>query len=154
MPIIRYHPPDNEITTSTFVQLDLNNLLSGYNNFKFAANSTTSGEQWKYCFSSAAGSFGSTPCNTGSTDTAFNSLGNSLGARYFSLSAYAVPCTRYCDDEDDEGSAPNVLLYKFSADTTTQPTTPSAVPEPGSMILAGSGLLALYQARRRFKGVR
>jgi hypothetical protein len=123
---------DYEISGSNFIQLDLVSLLSGYNHFKFSMNSTTSGEQWKACFSSVAGAFGSIGCQTGSAE-GVNIIGDVLGARYFDLKDFDVNCPLHCL------AGSNVLLHTFSADSRVTQLT--STPEPATLCLFGSGLL-------------
>jgi hypothetical protein len=129
----------HEITTGNFIQLDLVNLLSGYQNFAFSMNSTTDGEEWQACYSATAGTFGSLGCTTGSNEGWNPSiLSLPATARYLDFTAIGTG--------DTGDSRDNILLYKFSADTVL---TTTAVPEPASLLLLGTGLVGISRQWRK-----
>ena len=123
---------DNEITTGTFIQLDLANISGSYT---LLIGSTQNQEGFKACFSNTLGVLGTSCTVFGSpspdpyTTSAFS---KSLG-RYVSIQA---------DNVNDTGSD-NVLLDAI----TFTPT--AATPEPSSLVLLGTGILGAAGVIRR-----
>jgi hypothetical protein len=117
---------DHEITNSTFIELDLSSIT---NPFSLLIGSTQDVEGFKVCFSSSLGTLGGscqdfhTP-NSDPFSTSF--FTKPLGDQFVTITA------------DREGS--NVLLDGL---TTT------ATPEPNSLLLFGTGIVAAAGVVRR-----
>ncbi|MEO8736202.1 MAG: PEP-CTERM sorting domain-containing protein [Edaphobacter sp.] len=119
---------DNEITSTTFVQLDLANITGP---FSLTIGSTQNVEGFNACFSDSLGAIGSN-CTTFSspspdpyTTTDFTKLG-----QYISIQADGTP------------AAGNVLVDSLNY-------TASPVPEPSSLLLLGTGIVAAAGVVRR-----
>jgi PEP-CTERM motif len=117
---------DNEITNSTFIQLDLSSIT---NPFSLSIGSTQNVEGFKVCFSDSLGTLGGSCQDFVTPGTDPFSTPNfirPLGDQFVSITA------------DRAGS--NVLLDGL---TTT------ATPEPNSLLLFGTGIIAAAGAVRR-----
>ena len=124
---------DHEITTGTYVQLDLANLWAqSPTTFSIIINSVQTGEGWNIYGSNAKGTLGTLLLGPGTTETSqsFGSIPNAY--QFISVRA----------------DAGNVLLSSISADLPTVPPE-SVAPEPSSLVMIGSGLLAVALFRRR-----
>ncbi len=120
---------DNEITDTTFIQLDLANISGLYS---LTIGSTQSVEGFHACFSNTLGAIGGS-CQdfaTPSTDP-FTTTDFTKGDQYISIQA----------DGNPNGQG-NVLL-----DGLTYSPTP--VPEPSSLLLLGTGMIAAAGVVRR-----
>jgi hypothetical protein len=121
---------DHEIDTHNFVQLSMSNLWSqSPTSLSMSIGSVQSGESWRIYGSNVLGSLG-TLLLTGTTDAPAMFGVTPMPAGYAYLGVRA-------------GSG-NVLLSSLSANT-------APVPEPGSLALLASGLLAVVAmgGRRR-----
>jgi hypothetical protein len=118
---------DHEISGTSFIQLDLNNIL-GFTPLSITMNSTTDGESWKISQSSTSGALG--------TNCATYTCWTGSGESNISIS----PTLRYLDIKATNG---NVLLSSISFDPVQQ------TPEPVSFLLVGGGLIGMYFIRRR-----
>jgi hypothetical protein len=126
--------PDNEISGTSYIELDLINIL-GFVPLTLSMNSTTDPEAWKFLQSSTSGVLGTcsvaTPCWTGTSEG----------------SVLISPTLRFLQIEATNG---NVLLHSIAFDDGGGGG--QAVPEPLSLGLTGMGLVAVYFARRRKRG--
>jgi hypothetical protein len=117
---------DNEITSSTFIELNLSSIT---NPFTLSIGSTQDVEGFKVCFSSSLGTLGN-HCqdfsHPGSDPFTTSSFTLPAGDQFVTITA------------DREGS--NVLLDGL---TTT------ATPEPNSLLLFGTGIVAAAGVVRR-----
>ncbi len=119
---------DNEITTSDFIELDLSSIT---NPFSLAIGSTQNVEGFQICFSNSLGTLGGDGCRTFDAplgDPAIENFTKFTGDRYLTITA------------DDNPEAGNVLLDSL---TTT------ATPEPNSLFLFGTGIIAAAGVIRR-----
>ncbi len=117
---------NNEITSTTFVQLDLTNITGP---FSLTIGSTQNVEGFNVCFSNTLGAVGSS-CTTFSspnpdpyTTTDFTKLG-----QYVSIQADGTP------------AGGNVLVNDLNY---------GSVPEPSSLVLLGTGIVAAAGVVRR-----
>ena len=122
----------HEITTNTYVQLDLQNLWAASPTaFSMILGSAQAGEGWALFGSTTQGSLGSSLL-TGSSEASqvFGVIPSAY--RYISVQA----------------TAGDVLLTSLSATIPDVPPA-SATPEPSSLVLIGSGLIAVAFLGRR-----
>jgi hypothetical protein len=117
---------DNEITESRFVELDLSSIT---NPFSLTIGSTQKVEGFKVCFSNSLGTLG------GSCQDFVHPGSDPFTTSFFTLPAGDHFVSVTADNEDS-----NVLLDGL---TTT------ATPEPNSLLLFGTGIIAAAGAVRR-----
>lgn len=128
-----YGTSDHEITTTGFVQLDLANLWAlNPITVTMSIGSVQHDESWDIFGSNTKGSKG-TELLTGSLD-APNTFNLAVGIENY----------RYVSVQADCG---DVLLSTLSAGTSTG----SQTPEPGTMVLLGTGLLGMSAMLRRIR---
>jgi len=123
--------PNFEITTTTYVQLDLKNLWAADPTaFAMTLGSVQSGEGWKIYGSNTAGSLGTLLLSgTSEASQVFGTIPS--GYEFIGVQASSV----------------DVLLSSLSATVPDVPPS-SITPEPSSLLMIGSGLLALAFVRR------
>jgi hypothetical protein len=131
-------PADHEITADDFVNLDFSNLwANGISSAQLTIESLQSGEDFKLCQGNVLGALG-VSCVTGGQigNTADNTVNISWGASntMFGIQGYGI-------------SGADVLVDGITFNTPTPPPPP--VPEPASLLLFGSGLVALAVRRKR-----
>ena len=126
---------DNEISTTNFVQLDLEPIwaLPAMSiSSSMSIGSVQDGESWNIYGSNTLGTLGTLLIDGGTTDYpgTFALPGSASTYRYIGVQAKAY----------------NVLVSTFAADARP----PQELPEPGSIILLGTGLAGMpFMIRRR-----
>lgn len=129
---------DHEITADDFVNLDVSNLwANGISSAQLTIESLQTGEDFKLCQGNVLGALGGS-CVTGGQigNTADNTVNISWGASntMFGIQGYGI-------------SGADVLVDGMTFNTPTPPPPP--VPEPASLLLFGSGMVALAVNKRR-----
>jgi hypothetical protein len=132
-------PDDHEITADDFVSIDVSNLwMNGISSAQLTIESLQTGEDFKLCQGSVLGVMGGN-CLTGGQigNTADDTVNISWGASstMFGIQEYGI-------------SGADVLVDGITFNTPIPPPPP--VPEPVSLLLFGSGLVALAVKRKRF----
>lgn len=132
---------DHEITDMDFVNLDFSNLwANGISSAQLTIESLQTGEDYKLCQSlgNVLGTMGLENCVIGTQTglTSDKTLTISWGAtdNMFGLQGYGV-------------AGADVLVQGITFNTPLPPPPP--VPEPASLLLFGSGLVALAVKRKR-----
>ena len=120
-----------------FIELNISNLLSaGYTNIKFIMGSSTAGESWAVYACSGALHTGSCTSALTGFDEFYHALPGDASHPYIS----------FYDTSGFNTGGRNVLLNGLSY------TPPSPTPEPASLMMLGSGLVAVGGfLRRRIK---
>lgn len=128
---------DDEINHGQYIYLDFSNLASqGITSGTLGFGSVQSGEEEEVCTATAVGTPGATGCLTG------GDLGGDLG----SLAVTWTSADPYLDITVPSTTTGNVLVL---SDLSVTPT--STTPEPASVALFGTGLLALGFFVKRFR---
>ncbi len=122
---------DNEITTTSFVQLDITKI-SGL--FSLVIGSTQNQEGFILCFSNTLGTLGTTctPFGTPGSDPFTTPQFNRGANQFVSITSAGTPTAQG-----------NILLNQLNF------TPASPVPEPSSLYLLGTGIVAAAGAVRR-----
>jgi hypothetical protein len=129
-------PADHEITADDFVNLDFSNLwANGISSAQLTIESLQTSESFKLCQGSAVGAMGGS-CITGGAGSLIDTITISWGAtnNIFGIQGYGV-------------AGADVLVDGITFNTPTPP--PPSVPEPASLLLFGSGIVALAVKKRR-----
>ena len=125
-----FHLDATGAAASDFIQLDVSALIAaGFTNTTFFMMNSTGGDAWQENACAVSGSLCSNATHTGGNDDG-TKISVTLDAGHPFL--------------DFEATSGNVLVAEFGA---TQPTT---VPEPATLVLLGSALLAVSIRGRRY----
>lgn len=139
---------DGEITYGSFVQIDLEPLITGGNsiaNFNLMFGSTTLGEEWRVCQTNTAGALCGTSADLGGAT-------NPGTTNYGTFVSFNTPTDRYIDVTEAVNSGDdNILLGKLKVDVSSGSAGGASVPEPATLGLAGFALagLGLLRLRKR-----
>ncbi|MGH9404605.1 MAG: PEP-CTERM sorting domain-containing protein [Terriglobia bacterium] len=135
---------DHEIADNQIIQLNLTNLaLAGITSGNLALGSVQTGEGYAIFTSNQAGTLGSLELTGTLDDTGFPVTWTQSDPF---IGITAVDPNSSCDWNCGTNYHSDVLLVSLSASTPTSPT-----PEPASLALMGTGLLAIaFAVRKRF----
>jgi hypothetical protein len=135
---------ENEITTTSFIQLDLSKLVLTSSTISFSANSVTNGETVVVIGTQIAGTLGSGTIPGGSSVFSCTILGPGNGCEG-TFNIDNAGSFKFLDVTASE-DASNVLLHTVDAAAVPGPIAGAGLP---GLILASGGLLALARRRRK-----